>query len=628
MTKRLPAVVRLRSPQVPKLLISVAFFLLSILIAFSVSPSRADVLDDVTSDLARQQQQLADLEKRKAQLSKDISSASLSLSQVSIQLTAAEDELAAIESDLATKESELDQQEQVRDLLVRQLYIQSRISSFEVVLSSEDLGESARQLQYYNENINSLGGTITQLAEQVTLFQSNKAAAQKIRDDLAVLRAQYQSTVSSSQRRLSSTSSQLAQVKSTIKNLTSQQEQLLLAKFAATAGSETVGENPPLSESLPSPGFGPAYMVATYGFRHRIGMSQYGAYGRAKPEGGGQDYQTILKAYYGNLPIESYSTPSQIKVDGIGVISFEDNYLKGIAEMPSSWEMEALKAQAVAARTYALYRTSWKNYIGREGDYLAQKSICPTTSCQVYNWRKATPGYWEYDVSQRWRDAVDATRGIVIKEGGVPLHAFYHSTAGGYTISSLEWINYWDWNNGIRDFHSDGRAYEQISSAPWYHTGWGSRTGSGYNPWMTEEEFSDVFNAYLLSKQSDAQNRCRIDDDNYPYVNTGSYTPCLSQIDKDLNKDGVVDGRDRWDMAQVRDELARLGVPSVTSISAATVAYTGGPGEGANTSRVFITGSGGPREFVGRDFADIFNLRSRGTLQIPTYRFDIPPIQR
>lgn len=608
------------------MVLRIAFLLLiSFTIIFTgVNLSRADELDNVTNQLNQQQKQLSDLEKRQQQLSRDISSASLSLSQVSTQLTDAEKDLAKIEKDLTAKEKELAQWEAERDFLARTLYKQSRVSSFEVAFSSDDLGESAKQLQYYNESLENLKNKITLLSGEVGTFKSNKATAQRIRDELATLRSQYQAGLSSSQRQLSSTSSQLSQVKASIKNLTAKQEQLILAKFAASGGSETVGENPAPSEPIPNPSFSrrPAFMIGAYGYTHRIGMSQYGAYGRAKK---GQSYTTILKAYYGgNVSVSSYTVPSKIKVDGIGKIPFEDKYLDGIAEMPSSWSMNALKSQAIAARTYALYRTSWKNYIGRESTYLAQKSICPTTSCQVYSSKKATPGTWEYSVSSRWREAVDATRGIVIKDGGIPIAAFYHSTAGGYTISKRVWIDYWEYSNPLADFCSisscgadKGKAYEQISNAPWYHTGWGSRNGTKgqYQPWMTDEEFADIFNAYLLSKQSDTQNHCRADDDTDPYKNTGSYTPCLSPIDKG-----------GWSMQQVRGELQdnKDRYPNVSPLSSVSATFVQFTSNKVNTQYIYANHSGVSVRITAKDFLPMFNLRARGTLMIPwTYRFDI-----
>ena len=59
-----------------------------------------------------------------------------------------------------------------------------------------------------------------------------------------------------------------------------------------------------------------------------------------------------------------------------------DDYVQGVvpAEMPASWEPEAVQAQAVAARTYAAWHRA------RSGDRYYQ--ICDTTSCQVYGGRQ------------------------------------------------------------------------------------------------------------------------------------------------------------------------------------------------------------------------------------------------
>jgi len=593
-------------------------FLLFLAFAVSIGLIVADVDDDlnkVSSDLAKQQKQLADLEKRQQQLSRDIASASISLSQVSSQLTAAEKELSVIEKDLDAKEDALADWKANRDALVRELYKQNRTSSLEIIFSANDLEGSAHQFQYYNANLNTLHSTITKLTEEITVFQSNRAAAKKLRDDLAALRSQYQASLASSQSQLSSTSSQLSSVKSSIKNLSAKQEQLILAKFAATQGSETVGDDQPYSEPLPAPSFKPAFMVATYGYPHRIGMSQYGAYGRAKKD---QNYKSILAAYYkvSTSSVQTYRAGGTLKVKGCSVgpppwypgggwskstcqskgykwydtgpIGME-SYIKGLGEMPTLWGspsndgMEALEAQAVAGRSYA-----WSYANGNGG------TICPSTYCQVY---------LGYNKGSYWEQAVNATPNKVIISGGAPLKAFYHSTAGGYTISTKAWISYWSYNDGIKDFFDSNTAYEQVGGSPWYHTGWGHRTGvkGQYNPWMTQEEFADIFNAFLL---------CKTGSQPYTLKSDCSYMQYLSPIDKG-----------GWSMSKVRSKLTSLGITPVTSISAIVSTFTGG--NEANTATVYVSGSHDTYTFSGRYFRDIFNLRSRGTLQIPTYRYDM-----
>ena len=108
-----------------------------------------------------------------------------------------------------------------------------------------------------------------------------------------------------------------------------------------------------------------------------------------------------------------------IETDAVGPAM--DKYLWGIAEVPASFPAEALKAQAVAARTYAAKR--------------AGRVLMPTPADQNYTgWKKETEGtggVW----GAKWKAAVDATNGVVVATaGGGPLiDAFYSSSMGGHT---------------------------------------------------------------------------------------------------------------------------------------------------------------------------------------------------
>lgn len=111
------------------------------------------------------------------------------------------------------------------------------------------------------------------------------------------------------------------------------------------------------------------------------------------------------------------------------VLSF-DRYLEGIAEVPPSWPMAALEAQAIAARSYALATTGWS---GDEGEALDQP-ICATTSCQVFRGVPipADPAY------RRWVRAVHRTDGKVLLHEGRPATAVYFSTSNGRTYANEE----------------------------------------------------------------------------------------------------------------------------------------------------------------------------------------------
>jgi len=110
-----------------------------------------------------------------------------------------------------------------------------------------------------------------------------------------------------------------------------------------------------------------------------------------------------------------------VRVDGDGVTAINeldmDSYLRGVVagEMPSSWPLEALKVQAVAARTYAL---ATRKMTGAFDQY-------PDTRSQVY---RGVIGE-----SVRSDAAVRDTAGRIVTYAGRPAVTYYFSTSGGYT---------------------------------------------------------------------------------------------------------------------------------------------------------------------------------------------------
>jgi stage II sporulation protein D len=105
-----------------------------------------------------------------------------------------------------------------------------------------------------------------------------------------------------------------------------------------------------------------------------------------------------------------------------------EDYLKGIAEVPRTWHLEALKAQVVAARSYAMTHIRYGDATGRELGY----QLCATDACQVY----VGLGVADGPFGQRWRDAVDATAGQVLLYQGRTADALYSSTSNGHTIGN------------------------------------------------------------------------------------------------------------------------------------------------------------------------------------------------
>ncbi|MGH2996014.1 MAG: SpoIID/LytB domain-containing protein [Gaiellaceae bacterium] len=104
-----------------------------------------------------------------------------------------------------------------------------------------------------------------------------------------------------------------------------------------------------------------------------------------------------------------------------------DPYVKGVVpqEMPPSWHLAALKAQAVAARTYALAA-------GGHCSWFTRSVMCPDTRDQVYGGKDAE------EVSTN--RAVDETARKVLLHGGAPASTFFFSTSGGKTAAKHhEW---------------------------------------------------------------------------------------------------------------------------------------------------------------------------------------------
>ncbi|MBE6037141.1 MAG: stage II sporulation protein D [Clostridiales bacterium] len=119
-----------------------------------------------------------------------------------------------------------------------------------------------------------------------------------------------------------------------------------------------------------------------------------------------------------------------------------EDYLVGVvaSEMPSSFEPEALKAQAVAARTYSLSRVLRGEASGFSADH-PQAALCDTEHCQVYRPAEelaAIKGQsWMTDGYEKIKTAVRETAGLVLLyEGSLVTQPLFFSASGGRTENS------------------------------------------------------------------------------------------------------------------------------------------------------------------------------------------------
>jgi stage II sporulation protein D len=115
-----------------------------------------------------------------------------------------------------------------------------------------------------------------------------------------------------------------------------------------------------------------------------------------------------------------------------------DEYLYGVvsAEMPASFEKEALKAQAVVARTYTIYK------IESNEEKHGEANICDDSGC-CQAWISKEDRFTKWEEASReanWNkivEAVESTKGKYITYEGKPINAFFHSNSGGKTETTL-----------------------------------------------------------------------------------------------------------------------------------------------------------------------------------------------
>lgn len=515
-------------------------------------------IDALTPAHENNKKELAGLNKQFDDLKKRIAG-------VSVQLSKLEDEIVQREEDLAYAKKIFEEKTQSHYRFIRTYdpiapFVASDSAStafIEIVLRQRAIDGDRKAMDQYASEIQNLNNDKKSLEDN----KKSLSSLQKNVDDRAKFLA-----------------GEVSKVESYIAELSAKQEELIALK--AGGFQTSIGDTPPTlepcsgppgSSNFCDPGFRPAFAAFSFGAPHRTGMSQYGAYGRSKS---GQSAETILSAYYqGSNLNKGYGAPSSISVAGIGTVSLEDNYLLGIYEIPESWGdkggFEALKAQAVAARSYAI---RWmQNNPG--------KSICTDEGCQVYKPQLK---------SGKWKEAVQATRGWVLMKDGEVAATYYASTSGGYTISQ------WGWS-GIKDASGSwpDTAYEKIAGSPWFYKAWyKSRSGKSCgksNPWLTSQEMADVLNAWSV-------------------VNKGG---------GDVSRVSPIDTNCWGGNPYSVSELASIG--GYSSVNSVSVIYS----NSGNTQSVTFSTNKGSVSMDGEELQKAFNLRAPGYIGIKSSLFNI-----
>lgn len=155
-----------------------------------------------------------------------------------------------------------------------------------------------------------------------------------------------------------------------------------------------------------------------------------------KPQNPKESFYLGDKQYRGGLRVFAVGRSSTMTL--VNAIPLED-YLYGVVpqEVIPSWPAAALEAQAVAARTYALYTME----TNKNKDY----DVKPSTDYQMYAGRAG-----EHNATTV---AVDKTKGMVMFYNQKPINALFHSDGGGYTEDSVNvWGTALPYLKGVKDY--------------------------------------------------------------------------------------------------------------------------------------------------------------------------------
>ncbi|MEK7558995.1 MAG: SpoIID/LytB domain-containing protein [Patescibacteria group bacterium] len=551
--------------------------LLILTLFYQVPKSSSDELDDITK-------QIQDLTKNLNESLKATQPLESELNNLKKQVAGIKSRISFIEADIENKEKSindsyknLEKQEKILNETVRDFYIKSYYNSpLYIFLSSSSVTDITNILTYQKVATDQDKAIITNIALSIVDLETKKTQLERERAQFASIKADLDVQSDKLDKIVSGAKSYQQTLSSQIAQLSSKQQSILSQRLGSlgiprSAGTSVRGCT---DDRDIDPGFSPRIAFFSYGAPHRNGLNQYGAFARAKE---GQGEQKILEEYYPGKTLKTdYDQNIQIRTTTGWSGAIED-YVKRIYEVPNSWGdeggMAALKAQAVAARTYAL------NVTGN-----GSKQICTSEQCQVF---KPDPK------GGNWDTAVEATRGWVLMDGASPAFTQYASTHGGY----IQNLGKFDGRVGTPTNFAElnERAYDRES--PWFYCDWGARPQYNKTAWLKSDEVADIVNVLLLVQKD------------------SSIKEHLYQTDKPNPA-----GTDTWDEARVKQELQNRGGNPFSSVSSITVSADFSSGK---TSTVSLSGDAGSVSFAASDFKNYFNIRAPANIQIVGPLFNI-----
>ena len=524
-------------------------------------------------------------------LESEINKLSSRLKKIQSQISEATKRQKQTELDILERERKVKSEYDLLSIKTREMYkrLRSRPLWVSLIVNSA-LGEARREIAYRQDSnerdrqiILTLVGEIGGLETDKKKLETQKEQLSKLQLELDKQNAFFSGEVKKAKDYQSDLIKKIAQ-------LSSKQQQLLAEKLGSLNLPTSLGGGglSCVDDRKIDPGFGNAFAFFTYGIPHRVGLDQYGAYGRAKA---GQSAEEILRAYFANFDFVSGKEGENITVSGTNEFGQTFNsesmnieeYLKHLHEMPTSWDNKALEAQAIAARSYALFEQRSKGFV-----YPSQKDQVVKKEMN----------------SQSWIDAVNATKGKIMAQGGEPVKAWYASTSGGYTFNSGDiWSRNTSYTKRLRDTTGDVNSFGDLQEkaygkdSPCFYSAQGYRSAYNKSAWLKNEEVVDIVNVLMLAQ------------------NDSGTQKHLSQVDKPNP-----DGEETWNADKVRQELKIRNVAFFTNIDSVNVSVDFGIGK-ANT--VNVSGSGLSKQFSANEFINYFNLRAPANIQIVGPLFNV-----
>ena len=551
----------------------IIFFILSI---FTSNFILGDELEDITKQLDEAKKTLEETKQNKKQTLEELNKNKEKIDNIVNTLSKIKVNLVKKESDIEKKEGELAYQKEILSKRAS-FYFKNKINqsmAFLELFASDDFIHSSKMFVYQKSALNQDKNVINTTVKVIKKIEEEKNSLRDEKNKYEDIEKEINIQTDNLAKNISETEKKEKEFSKKIDELSAKQQSILSAR--AGQGFITVGEVPTNGDRNATIAFksdAPSGSFAVFSFgayTHRNGMSQYGAKSRSEE---GKNAKEILSIYFpGSSMNENFSIPEKITVDGYGEMPFKD-YLLGIYEMPESWPIEALKAQAILARTYAIRYTDG-----------GKKPICATESCQVFKPEKKTGN---------WQKAVEETEKWVLENITT---AQYSAVTGGYTNTAG-----WDTTDKTNTGTWTSRAYESKAGAPWFYKAWYRKSyrddsdSCGKNsPWLSQEEFSDIINSWIVMKNPQGADINRI----------------LPITINQCSFDGATNGNP-YSFSEMRD-YAKKSKGSVSNISSVSVSYNN---EGQSTN-VHLSTNIGEIDISGEEFKKAFNIRAPGFISI------------